>query len=66
MLDFPKGWAHNLSGGYRKEKEGLLQLLDQLDVKAELNSLSAAERSIKSDADERTTKLMREEELKWT
>lgn len=43
MLDFLKGWARSLSGGYRKEKEGLLQLIDQLDVKAELNPLSAAE-----------------------
>ena len=30
-----KGWAKNLSGKYKKEKERLLNIIDQLDLKAE-------------------------------
>jgi hypothetical protein len=43
---FLKGWAKNQSGKYKKEKERLLGIIDHLDVKAETNTLSLAEREV--------------------
>ena len=62
---FLKGWAKNLSGKYKKEKERLLAIIDELDVKVESNPLSMAERDALKDANDRVTKLRRDEETKW-
>jgi hypothetical protein len=53
---FLNGWAKNLSGKYKKEK--LLAVIEELDLKAEINPLSASER----DANERVNNLRRDEE----
>jgi hypothetical protein len=50
---FLPGWAKNLSGVYNEEKERLLLLIDELDVKAESSPLSAVKRGCN-------------EETKWT
>jgi hypothetical protein len=39
LRQFLRGWARNLSGVYRKEKERLLLLIDDLDIKAESTPL---------------------------
>ena len=62
---FIKGWAKNLRGKYKKEKERLLAIIDELDFRAECNPQSAVERDALKDANERVTKLRRDEETKW-
>ena len=65
MRQFLRGWAKNLSGEYKKEKEKLLLLIDELDIKAESTPLSVAERAAKKQADEYIARLRRDEEAKW-
>ena len=60
-----RGWARNESGIYKQEKERLTQLIDALDLKAELNKFNVAEHSLKSEAEQRIRALLREEEIKW-
>ena len=62
---FLKGWAKNQSGKYKKEKERLLKLIDDLDVKAETIPLSVSERDTLRDANYRLCCLRRDEETKW-
>jgi exonuclease III len=42
---FLRGWAKNLSGKYKREKERLLIIIDTLDIKAETMPLSLVERT---------------------
>jgi hypothetical protein len=35
LRQFLRGWACNISGNYKKEKEHLLDIIDSLDIKAE-------------------------------
>jgi GH35 family endo-1,4-beta-xylanase len=60
-----KGWAKCISGTYKKEKERLLSIIDELDLKAETNPLNADEREALTNANERISKLRRDEESKW-
>jgi exonuclease III len=62
---FLKGWAKNLSGQYKKEKERLLSIIDELDLKAESIRLSEQERDALRTANDKMAKLRREEEAKW-
>jgi hypothetical protein len=62
---FLKGWAKNQSGKYKKEKERLIQIIDHLDIKAEINPLQPHEREELQKANEGLRKLRREEESKW-
>jgi exonuclease III len=62
---FLKGWAKNMSGNYRVEKERLTLIIDSLDIKAESLPLSSAERDALKDANERLARLRRDEETKW-
>jgi len=64
LRQFLRGWAKNLSGIY-KEKERLILLIDELDIKAESTPLSVAERAAKKEADASLAKLRRDEESKW-
>ena len=50
---------------YRKEKKKLLALLEKLDKKAEITSLSDQEVNFKHYLKERLVLLLREEEIKW-
>ena len=43
LRNFLKGWEKNRSGKYKKEKEKLLKLIDELDTKVEMISLSHTE-----------------------
>ena len=42
LRQFLRGWARNESGIYKQEKERLTQLIDALDLKAEVNLLDVA------------------------
>jgi hypothetical protein len=54
-----------MSGNYKKEKERLIAIIDELDLKAETIPLTQAERATLKDANEKITKLRRDEETKW-
>jgi mannosylglycoprotein endo-beta-mannosidase len=54
-----------MAGSYKKEKNTLLALLQDLDKKAEIDSLSDHEVNLKHYLKEWLVSLLREEELKW-
>jgi hypothetical protein len=62
---FLRGWAKNLSGKYKREKERLLGIIDALDIKAESTPLSSQECKDLKLANENLNKLRRDEEIKW-
>jgi hypothetical protein len=59
------GWAKFLSGQYTKEKERLLSLIDELDLKDESIPLDEDDRTKLRKANDDLTKLRRDEESKW-
>jgi hypothetical protein len=62
---FLKGWAKNQSGNYKKEKERLLSIIDELDIKAEMNNLNNDERDALRKANDHLCQLRRDEEARW-
>ena len=62
---FLRGWAKHMHGIYKAEKERLLLLIQNLEVKAETSILDSSELETKIEAEMRLKKLLREEELKW-
>jgi hypothetical protein len=62
---FLKGWAKNQSGKYKKEKERLLSIIDDLDIKAKSTPLSTYEKKTLRDATDNLNKLRCDEETKW-
>jgi len=60
-----RGWAKHSAGTYRKEKKKLLALLEKLDNKADITSLSDLEVNFKHYLNGRLVLLLREEEIKW-
>jgi hypothetical protein len=54
-----------MSGEYKKEKTRIMQIIDELDIKAQLTHLDITKRQIKKKADEDLAKLRRDEETKW-
>jgi hypothetical protein len=44
LRQFLRGWAHNISGELKKEKERLLNIIDSLNIRAETSPLSESER----------------------
>lgn len=65
LRQFLRGWAKNVSGIYKREKEKLLNLINELDLKAEASMLDTVESFAKREAKEKLAKLLREEQLKW-
>jgi len=65
LRQYLRGWAKNTSGAYKKEKKLLLNKLDELDKKAEIDCLNESEINLKHVLHERLGELLREEELKW-
>jgi hypothetical protein len=65
LRQFLRGWAKNMSGAYKKEKQELMRKADELDKKAETQLLSQREWDLKQSISDRLTQLLREEELKW-
>jgi hypothetical protein len=62
---FLRGWAKNRSGKYKKERERLSLIIDELDIRAETCPLDKSERDKLRDANDKLSKLRREEESKW-
>lgn len=62
---FLRGWAKNLSGKYKKERDHLLKIIDDLDIKAESVDLTMAERATLRDANDFVSKLRWDEDSKW-
>jgi hypothetical protein len=60
-----RGWAKNVSGANKKEKQRLLDKLDGLDKKPEVSLLSAQEVDLRHCLHNRLGQLLREEELIW-
>jgi hypothetical protein len=54
-----------MSGNYKKEKERLIAIIDELDLKAENIPLNQAKRLSLKEANEKISKLRRDEETKW-
>jgi hypothetical protein len=65
LRQFLRGWAKNMNGAYKKEKQELLRMAEELDKKAESQLLSQREWDLKQSIHERLNQLLREEELKW-
>jgi hypothetical protein len=65
LRKFLRGWAKNISGKYKKEKERLLILTDFLDIKAETYPLTDRERLDLKQATDQLNKIRRDEEIKW-
>jgi hypothetical protein len=65
LRQFLRGWAKNMNGAYRKEKQELLRKAEELDKKAESQLLSQQDWDLKQCVHERLTQLLREEEVKW-
>jgi hypothetical protein len=66
LRQFLRGWAKNMNGSYKKEKQELLRKAEELDKKAESQLLSQREWDLKQSIHERITQLLREEEIKWS
>jgi hypothetical protein len=60
-----RGWAQNMNGTYKKEKNDILNKLEQRDKKSELTMLSPQELDVKHCLKLRLMQLLREEEIKW-
>ena len=60
-----RGWAKNESGIYKLEKERLLNLINVLDLKAEVSMLDTIDSVAKREAKEKPGKHLREEQIKW-
>jgi hypothetical protein len=60
-----RGWAKNMNGTYKKEKNDILVKMDQQDKKAEMTMLSPQELDGKHCLEIRLMQLLREEEVKW-
>jgi hypothetical protein len=52
-------------GAYKKEKQELLQRVEELDKKAETQLLSQQEWDLRQCVKDRLAQLLREEELRW-
>jgi hypothetical protein len=65
VRQYLKGWAKNISGQYKKEKKEILNILDDLDKKAEISALETHERDLKQFLKNRLAELLREEDIKW-
>jgi hypothetical protein len=65
VRQYLRGWTKNVSGQYKKEKKEIMNILDDLDKKAETSALETHERDLKQFLNNRLAELLREEEIKW-
>jgi hypothetical protein len=65
LRQFLRGWAKNMNGAYKKEKQELLRKAEELDKKAESQLLSQQEWDLKQSINERINHLLSEEVVKW-
>ena len=64
LRQYLRGWAKNISGEYKKLKQKLGLLIDELDIKAETVPLSVAECAAKKEAEAYLAQLRHDEESK--
>jgi hypothetical protein len=64
LRQYLRGWARDQSRKYKIEKEQLLKLIDDLDMKSENTPLSETERITKKEVEVRLATLRRDEESK--
>jgi len=60
-----RGWAKNVNGNFRREKEELFRRAEELDLKAKTHVLNQQELDLKQSLKVRITQMHREEEIKW-
>jgi hypothetical protein len=65
LRQYLRGWAKNMNGAYKKEKQELMRKAEELDKLAESQLLSQRDWDLKQSIHERLNQLLREEELKW-
>uniref|UniRef100_A0A453JJ14 Uncharacterized protein n=1 Tax=Aegilops tauschii subsp. strangulata TaxID=200361 RepID=A0A453JJ14_AEGTS len=61
LRQFLRGWAKNKSGIYKVEKERLLQIINELDLRAETSLLNMFDQNIKIEVEMKLKALLREE-----
>ena len=59
------GWAHHHNGVYKAQKENLQSVVTNLDIQAEIRTLTEEERNQLESARDDLIKLLQEEELKY-
>jgi redox-regulated HSP33 family molecular chaperone len=59
LRQFLRGWAKNMNGAYKKEKQELLRKAEELGKKAEFELLSQQEWDLKQSVHVRLTQLLR-------
>lgn len=64
LRQFLKGWAKNYNVAYKRHKDILLNIINDLDIKSERGNLSTDESVTKGEAEVCLAKLLREEEIK--
>jgi hypothetical protein len=65
LRQFLRGWAKNMNGAYKKEKQELLRKAEELDKKVETQLLSQQEWDLKQSINNMIAQLLREEEIRW-
>ena len=60
-----RGWAHHHHGLYKAQKENLQSVVSNLDIQAEIRTLTDEERNQLESARDDLIKLLQEEELKY-
>jgi hypothetical protein len=60
-----RGWAKNINGNNRREREALFRKAGELDLKAETQVLNEQELDLRNSLRVRISQLLREEEIKW-
>ena len=65
MRQHLSGWAKHTNGIYKKEKQRLSTIIDDLDKIAETRILSQQEVELKNRSNEKIARLLREEEIKY-
>jgi hypothetical protein len=65
LRQFLRGWAKNMRGAEKREKQELFRKVDELDKKAETQLLSQQEIDLKQCVKDRLAQLLREEEIGW-
>lgn len=65
LRQFIRGWAKDMKGAYKKEKQELLRKAKELDMKAEVQLLNQQEMDLKQSIKDRLAQLLREQQIKW-
>jgi hypothetical protein len=65
LRQYLRGWAHDLSGKYKIERDRLTRIIDYLYKKSEISVLNDSEREALKKANDEVTTLRRVEESKW-